>query len=114
MKKAFLISAYFIASVLLGILWYFPVVPYLFYTTFADDVMRDQMRGDLIEFYGIAQETQWFISEGDPVSMAEKISSVMEYIGMYGFWVWILLGILLAYRRVRSKRHQIKPSLVQI
>ena len=110
MKKLFSIFAYFITSVLLGILWCFPVVPSLFYITFADDVMKDRMQGDLIEFYGIAQETRWSVSEGDPVSIAEKISSVMGYVGTYGFWVWILLGVLLVYRRVRSGQHQLKHS----
>ena len=102
MKKAFKTSAYFIIFVLLGILWHFLVVPYLFYITFASDITKDQMRWDLIEFYGIAQEISWFTSEGSPITIAEKICSVMGYVGTYGVLGWFLLGILLVFRRMRS------------
>ena len=103
MKKTLKTSAYLIAFVLLGILWYLLVVPYLFYITFASDIMKDQMRWDLIEFYGIAQEISWFASEGAPITIAEKICSVMGYVGTYGVLGWFLLGILLVFGKHQSQ-----------
>lgn len=102
MKKAFKSSAYFIIFVLLGMLWHFLVVPYFFYITFASEIMRAQMRGDLIEFYGIAKELSWSASQGSPITIAEKICSVLGYVGMYGVFVWFLLGILVVFRTIRS------------
>ena len=96
MKKLFVASAYFIVFVLLAILWYYPVVPYLFYKTNADDVMKDQMHEDLIEFYGIGQQTNQKAKFGHAINDAEKSCIFMWKIGRYGSWGLFVFGISLA------------------
>ena len=110
MKKLFLIPVYLIGSVLLGILWYFLVVPYLFYITAADEYMQDRMRGDLIEFYGIARETTLYAKKDVPFTLSEKAAILFGKVGSYGIWIWLLISIFLSIwsirRHIQSKhRH---------
>ena len=110
MKKAFTVIFYFLISVFIGILWYYPVVPFLFYITLGESYVRDRMQGDLIEFYGIAGETPAGIERGYHISQEEIISVTVAKIGMYGFWIIPVLGIIYGLWRVLPYRHRFKNS----
>ena len=66
----------FFGKVLLGIMvggfWYHPIVPFLFYITFADIEMKEQMEGDLVEFHGIVYSTQQLANEGISLNFPRK------------------------------------------
>ena len=95
MQKALLmICVYFIVFVFLGILWYYPVMPFLFYNTLADSEMKQQMEGDLIEFYGIVNEIHHLAGKGTPLAVREKIIFVLTPGSEYGFLLWSIVGIL--------------------
>ncbi len=95
MQKALLIiCVYFIVFVFLGILWYYPVMPFLFYNTLADSVMKERMEGDLIEFYGIVHETHQLASKGVAVTAREKVVLVLTPLGDYGLVIWPIVGLL--------------------
>ena len=110
MKKVFTVISYFLISVFLGIVWYYPVVPFLFYITLGESYVKDRMQGDLIEFYGIAGETPKGIERGYHISQEEIISVTVAKIGMYGFWIIPILGIIYGLWRVLPYRHRFKNS----
>ncbi|MCG9127754.1 hypothetical protein JT359_09165 [Candidatus Poribacteria bacterium] len=117
MKKLFLIPIYLIVSVLMGIFWYYLVVPYIYYITAADESMKDRMQGDLIEFYGIARETVLPAKENIPYTLSETVAILLGKVGSYGIWIWLLISISLSiwsiHRYIQSKhQHAIsKPPI---
>lgn len=95
MQKALLIiCVYFIVFVFLGILWYYPVMPFLFYNTLADSEMKQQMEDDLIEFYGIVSEIHQRAGKGTPLVVREKVVLVLTPGSEYGFLLWPIVGLL--------------------
>lgn len=95
MQKAFLIiCVYFIVFVFLGILWYYPVMPFIFYNTLADAEMKHQMEDDLIEYYGIVNETHQLARKGAILSFREKVVLFITPGGEYGFLLFPIVGIL--------------------
>ncbi len=95
MQKTFLIiSIYFIVFVFIGILWYYPIMPFLFYNTLADAEMKHQMEDDLIEYYGIVNETHQLAKKGVVLSFPEKVVLFITSGGEYGFLLFPVVGIL--------------------
>lgn len=95
MQKALLkICTYFIVFMFLGILWYYPVMPYLFYTTLADTEMKQRMQGDLIEFYEIVNEIHQLANKGTSLTAREKAALVLTPLGNYGLIIWPLIGLV--------------------
>ncbi len=95
MQKALLIiCVYFIVFVFLGVLWYYPVMPFLFYNTLADSEMQQRMENDLIDFYGIVNEMHQLVREGTSLTGREKIVFVLTPLGEYGFVIWPVFGLL--------------------
>ena len=45
-------SGKILLCLVIGGFWYHPIVPFLFYITFADTEMKEQMVGDLWELHG--------------------------------------------------------------
>lgn len=100
MQKALLIICiYFVVFMFLGILWYYPVMPFLFYNTLADSEMKERMQGDLIEFYEIVHETHQLASKGTPLTARQKVVFVLTPLDNYGLVIWPLFGLLLGLWR---------------
>ena len=58
-------SVKILIGIVVGGFWYHLIVPFLFYITFADTEMKEQMEGDLWELHGIAYTTtQELVNEG--------------------------------------------------
>ena len=99
MQKALLIiCVYFIVFVFLGVLWYYPVMPFLFYNTLADSEMKQRMENDLIDFYGIVNEMHQLVREGTSLTGREKVVFVLTPLGEYGIHnmahVWSSMGLV--------------------
>lgn len=95
MQKALLIiCVYFIVFVCLGILWYYPVMPFFYYNTFADAEMKHQMEDDLIEYYGIVNETHQLARKGAILSFRQKVVLFVTPGGEFGFLLFPVVGIL--------------------
>ncbi len=100
MKKILLlICINFTVFVFLGVLWYYPIMPFLFYNTLADSEMKQQMDEDLIEFYRIVNETHELSRKGVPLTVPEKVVLFFTPGGEYGFLLWPIVGILLGLWR---------------
>lgn len=67
--------------------------------------MKDRMRGDPIEFYGMAQEIVSYTKKGFAPTLAEKICTIFATVGIHGVWIFPLLGILLGIRHLLSQKH---------
>ncbi len=113
MKKALVICVQFIASVVIGLIWHFLIVPFLFYNTFASSVMKGRMRGDPIEFYGMAQEIVLYAKKGFAPTLAEKICTIFAAVGIHGVWIFPLLGILLGIRHLLSQKNYSEDKLIK-
>ena len=112
MQKALLIiCVYFIVFVFLGILWYYPVMPFLYYNTLADSEMKLRMEGDLIEFYGIVNEIHQLAKKGTPLTAQEKVVLVFTPRAEYGFLLWPVVGILWGLWRGLSVRSRLRKRI---
>ena len=112
MKKMFLlISVYFLVFVFLGILWYYPVMPFIFYSTLADAEMKLQMEDDLIGFYGIVRDIHKKDDSNTALTTPEKIVLVLTPAGEYGFLLWPILGIFLGLLRGLPFRFRMKEQV---
>lgn len=95
MQKALLIiCVYFIVFVFLGILWYYPIMPFLFSNTLADTEMKHQMSGDLIEYYGIVNETHELARKGVSLTFRERVVLIITPGGEFGFLLFPVVGLL--------------------
>ncbi|MCG9128535.1 hypothetical protein JT359_13125 [Candidatus Poribacteria bacterium] len=112
MKRIFLlISVYFLVFVFLGILWYYPVMPFVFYSTLADAEMKLKMENDLIAFYGIVRDIHNKSNSGTALTTPEKIVLVLTPTGEYGFLLWPILGILIGLLRGLPYRFRMKEQV---
>ncbi len=112
MKRTFLfICVYFLVFVFLGILWYYPVMPFIFYSTLADAEIKLQMKDDLIAFYGIVRDIHNQANSGAALTTPEKIVLVLTPTGEYGFLLWPIVGILLGLWRGLPFRYRIKKQV---
>lgn len=112
MQKALLITCiYFIVSVFLGILWSYPVMPFLFYHTLADSEMKYQMEGDLIEFYGIVNEIHELARKRAPLTAQEKVVLILTPWSEYGFLLWPIVGVLWGLWRGLSTRYRLRKRV---
>ena len=90
----FKFSCKVLLGVVVGVFWYHPIVPILFYITFADTEMKEQMEGDLVEFHSIAYSTQKLAKEGIPLNFAYKAVLVVKKVSELGYFIWIPIGVL--------------------
>ena len=107
----------FLGKVLLGIVvggfWYHPIVPFLFYITFADIDMKDQMNdGDLIEFHSIAYAAQKMSNEGISLNFEYKAVLVVKKVSELGFFIWIPVGVIWGFSTTQFYRKTKKAEEV--
>ena len=50
--------------------------------------MKSRMRGDPIEFYGMAQEMVSYTKKGFDPTLAEKICVLFADVGIHGAWMF--------------------------
>ncbi|RKU08188.1 hypothetical protein C6501_16695 [Candidatus Poribacteria bacterium] len=112
MQKALLIICiYFIVFVFLGILWYYPVMPFLFCNTLADSEMKLRMEKDLIEFYGIVNEIHELGRKGASLTVEEKVVLFLTPWSEYGFLLWPIVGLLWGLWRGLSTRYRLRKRV---
>lgn len=110
-RMLLLLCVYFIVFVFLGILWYYPVMPFIFYSTLADPEMKLQMEDDLIEFYGIVQNTHQQADRGATLTTPERVILVLTPAGEFGFLLWPVIGVLLGLWRGLPFRYRIRKQM---
>lgn len=110
-KLLLLICINFTVFVFLGVLWYYPIMPFLFYNTLADSEMKQQMDRDLIEFYGIVNETHQLAKKGVQLTVPQKVVLIFTPGAEFGFLLWPLFGILLGLWRGISSHFRVRKNI---
>ena len=95
-KRVSSILAFFgkvLVCILIGSLWAPVIVPILFYFTFADIDMKEQMLWDWGEFNDLVNSAQRLQTEGIPLRFEYKAVLVAKKVSDL-YFLWIPMGIL--------------------
>ncbi len=110
-SSIFAFSGKVLLGIVVGSLWYHPIVPFLFYITFADTESKDQMTGDLVEFHSIAAQTRQRANEGSSLNLQDKTVLFVKKVSEIGIFIWLPLGVLWGFsNRLPSRRFWNKGS----
>ena len=100
-----------IVFLFLGILWYYPIMPFLFYNTIADSEMQQQMGSDLMQFYLLVDEIHQLSKKGTPLTSRETMVLAFTPGGEYGFLLWPIFGIILGLWRGLFFQYRLKKRM---
>ena len=105
-SNPFLFLGKVLFGIVVGSLWYTPIVPFLFYITFADTEMKEQMQGDLGEFHSIAYVTRKRANEGISLNLRDKTVLIVKRVSEIGYWIWPPAGVLWGFSDILFPRHR--------
>ena len=115
-KRVSSILAFFgkvLVCILIGSLWAPIIVPILFYFTFADIDMKDQMLWDWGEFNDLVNSAQRLQTEGIPLRFEYKAVLVVKKVSELGFFIWIPVGVIWGFSTTQFYRKTKKAEEVR-